>query len=400
MAFLKYALPVLAASQLALGSSCGEGKTIKISSQSDIDGYSSCKTLKGDVEISEEVADTLSFNNVEKITGGFSCTGASNLTSLTAPNLGEIGDIFKLDGLTGLYTLNFGALSSVGSIKFTALPQLQKLEFATGVSEAGNVAITNTGLSSLDGISLNKVGDFDITENTNLKTVNVNNLTEATGLINFAGNMDSLEIELPNLASGTNMTFRNVSSVSVPSLHNLTGQMGFWGDSFKTFSAPNLTETGDLAFNNNAKLSNLSMPQLETVNGGFQIMRNDKLANISFPSLETITGAIDFSGAFDSVDIPELSNVKGGFNMQSTGDFDCDGFDKKHKDKVIRGSYTCSAKKSNPKSKNGQSGTSSGTSSAASGTSTSSEGAAPANIANVPAMGMAAIFGALLQLAM
>merc|ERR1712187_932380 len=55
-------------------------------------------------------------------------------------------------------------------------------------------------------------------------------------------------------------------------------------------------------------------------------------------------GAIDFSGAFDSVDIPELSNVKGGFNMQSTGDFDCDGFDKKHKDRVIRGSYTCSAK--------------------------------------------------------
>merc|ERR1712187_1034853 len=85
-------------------------------------------------------------------------------------------------------------------------------------------------------------------------------------------------------------------------------------------------------------------------------------------------GAIDFSGAFDSVDIPELSNVKGGFSMQSTGDFDCDGFDKKHKDRVIRGSYTCSAKKSNPESKNGQSGTSSGTASSASGTSTSSEG--------------------------
>ena len=75
--------------------------------------------------------------------------------------------------------------------------------------------------------------------------------------------------------------------------------MGFWGDSFKSFSAPNLTETGDIAFNGNAKLANISLPQLETVNGGFQIIRNDKLANISFPSLETVTGAIDFSGAFD-----------------------------------------------------------------------------------------------------
>lgn len=97
-----------------------------------------------------------------------------------------------------------------------------------------------------------------------------------------------------------------------------------------------------------------------------------------------------------SVEIPKLENVKGGFNVQSTGDFDCDGFDKKHKNKVIRGSYTCSAKKSNPKTKNGKSGTSSST--AASGTSTSSEGAAPGNVASVPTMGMAAVFGALLQL--
>lgn len=204
-----------------------------------------------------------------------------------------------MNGLTGLYTLSFGSLSSVGSIKWTALPQLQKLEFATGVSEADNVAITNTGLTSLNGISLNTVQDFDITENLNLKSVNVNNLTNATGLINFAGNMDSLEIELPNLASGSNMTFRNVSSVSVPSLHNLTGQMGFWGDSFESFSAPNLTETGDLVFNSNSKLSNLSLPALETVNGGFRITRNDELSSLSFPELATITGAIDFAGSFD-----------------------------------------------------------------------------------------------------
>lgn len=101
-----------------------------------------------------------------------------------------------------------------------------------------------------------------------------------------------------------------------------------------------------------------------------------------------------------SADLPKLDNVKGGFNMQSTGDFSCDTFDKKHKNKVIRGSYTCKAKKNNPKSKNGQSGTSSNSASAASGTSTSSEGAAPGNVANVPAMGMAAVFGALLQLVM
>lgn len=300
MAFMKYLLPLLAIGQVAFAdSSCGEGKTIKISSQGDADKYNSCKTLDGDVEVSEEVADTLSLNGIEKINGGLKVNGASNLTSLSAPEMSSVEDAFNLDGLTKLYTLSFGSLSKVGSIKWSALPQLQKLDFATGISEAGNVAITNTGLTSLKGISLNTVGDFDITENLDLKNVNVNNLTNATGLINFAGNMDSLEIELPNLASGTNMTFRNVSMVSVPSLHNLSGQIGFWGDSFESFSAPNLTETGDMVFNDNSKLSNLSLPVLETVKGGFRITRNDELSSISFPALETVTGAIDFSGSFD-----------------------------------------------------------------------------------------------------
>ena len=94
--------------------------------------------------------------------------------------------------------------------------------------------------------------------------------------------------------------------------------------------------------------------------------------------------------------MPDLENVRGGFNVQSSGDFSCDDFDKKHKDKVIRGKYTCSAKKSNPKSKNGKSGTE--TSSSSSSSSTSSEGAAPGNVANLPNMGLAALFGALLQL--
>lgn len=394
MAFMKYLLPVLAATQVLADSSCGSGKTIKISSQGDADKYNSCKKIDGDVELTSDVSDTLSLDGIEEISGGLSCNNATKLLSLSAPTLGSIGDTFKLESLTELYTLSFGSLSEVGSIKFSALPALQKLDFPTGVSEAGNVHITNTGLTSLNGISLNTVGILDITENTSLKSVNVNNLTNATGLINFAGNLDSLKIELPNLASGTNMTFRNVSSVSVPSLHNLTGQMGFWGDSFKSFSAPNLTETGDLVFNGNSKFNNLSMPALETVNGGFRISRNDKLTSISFPELATITGAIDFAGSFDEVDIPKLENVKGGFNIQSTGDFDCDGFDKKHKNKVIRGSYTCSAKKSNPKSKNGQSGTTSGSASKSSGT---SEGAAVGNVADVNTMGMAALFGALLQ---
>jgi hypothetical protein len=292
--------PMAEIDRLTVDIDCGSGDTIKIENQSDADSYASCKTLKGDVQISGTYTGDLSLNNVQQISGSLSCSGAANMTSWTASSLTSIGDTFKLNGLTTLTTLSFGSLTKVGSIEFTALPNLQSLDFTKGVTEAGSVSITNTGLSSLNGISLETVGGFDITENTNLKTVNVNNLKNATALINFAGNMDSLEVEFANLGTGQNMTFRNVSSVSLPSLEKLKGQLGFWGNKFTSFSAPNLTETSDLIFNDNSKLSNISMPVLKTVNGGFQIARNDKLGSIDFPKLETISGAIDFSGEFNS----------------------------------------------------------------------------------------------------
>ncbi|KAF7114360.1 hypothetical protein CNMCM5793_008312 [Aspergillus hiratsukae] len=395
MAFLKYALPVLAAAQAVLAAECGQtDETIKIASQSDADGYASCKTLKGTVEIDEHITGAITFNGVEQIDGTLSCTGGSNISTIAAPQLSSIASDFKLEGLTTLTTLSFPSLTSVGSIQWTALPQLQSLEFTKGVKEANDVSITNTGLANLNGISLNTVGLFDITENTQLKSININNLKNAKGLINFAGNLNSLEVELPNLSSGTNMTFRNVSAVSVPSLHNLTGQLGFWGDSFTSFSAPNLTETGDLVFSANTKLTNISMPALETVNGGFLITRNDELSHIDLPSLQTVTGAVDFSGKFDEVSMPNLELVRGQFNLQSTGNFSCTSFDNAKKEQVIRGTYKCKAAEANPTTKDGASGT---TTSSGSSSSASKSSAADLNAANLPALGFAAVFGALVQ---
>lgn len=221
------------------------------------------------------------------------------MTDLIAPELASIGDDFKLESALGLGNLKMGSLTSVGSIKFTALPTLQTLGFSKGVSEASNIEIINTALWTLEGITLESVGRLVVTNNVHLNKVDVNELKNATGLINFAGNKKGLEINFPNLVTGSNMTFYNVSEVSVPSLHNLTGQLGFWGNSFRSFNAPNLTTSSDLTFLDNEELRNISMPALTKVEGGFQIARNDKLSGINFPDLETVTGAIDFSGSFD-----------------------------------------------------------------------------------------------------
>ena len=82
--------------------------------------------------------------------------------------------------------------------------------------------------------------------------------------------------------------------------------------------------------------------------------------------------------------------------MQSTsGDFDCETFDKLEKDKVIKGKYYCKDRKENPTTSSGKAGTASdGSSSGGSGE--TSSGAANVNSAT-PIAGVAALFYALVQ---
>lgn len=89
------------------------------------------------------------------------------------------------------------------------------------------------------------------------------------------------------------------------------------------------------------------------------------------------------------ISLGSLKDVKGGFNLQSThGNFTCSDFKKLKDDKVIKGTYNCEASSDNPTDKSGSSAT--GTKN-----SDTSSGAAVFTGANVPVVGIAAIFGAL-----
>lgn len=384
---LKYILSALVASQAVFAASDDCGDT-KIKSQSDADGINSCSTIKGDITIDESYSGSLQLSGIKEITGGLACSGGANVTSITADSLESIGDTFDLKGLTTLTLLDFAKLDSVGGIKWDALPRLQSLNFAKGISEAGDVSISNTGLTDLK-VAVKTVGLFSIENNRDLKTIDIADLKNASKGISFAANFDTLEVNLPNLGTAKEITFENISAVSLPSLEKLTGQLGFRGTKFETFSAPNLTHTGDLIFKDNSKLSNISMPVLTTIDGGFTIARDDELNIISLPSLKNVEGAIDISGTFNNISLGALKDVAGAFNLQSThGNFSCDYFKQLKKDDIIKGKYQCSAATDNPTTANGTSGSSTKDSD-------TSSGVAVLTGANLPVAGIAAIFGAL-----
>jgi len=399
MSFTKFILPAfaLASSVLAQNnqSDVCKGPSITITSSADAAQIADCQTYDGDVIIDPSASGQVAINGVQQITGDLSCNNATQLTAITSDQLNSIGGVFSLTGLTILSTLQFDSLTGVNRINWVGLPALQSLNFAQGVSKSNQIYISNTQLNNINGIELTAVGSMDINNNPYLTSVNVNDLANVTTSLSFSANGRDLEISFPNLQDAANLTFRNVSRIDMPSLANVAGSMGFYSDSFQTFSAPNLTQTGGtLAFVDSPDLSNLSFPSLTQIGGGFLIANNTDLKAISgFPKLKTIVGALDFAGTFDSVAMPSLTDVRGGSNVQtkSTNTTICDLFDTAHDKGVIKGVNTCITGKANPETNP----TATGGGSTASATSTPKKSVAGAFNPSTPLTGISALIAAI-----
>merc|ERR1712059_81553 len=257
---------------------------------------------------------------------------AGGLVSLTSPTITSIGGEFRLFNLTFLSTLQFDALTSAKTIYWEALPALPSLAFAGPLSKADSVTISNTFLTTLSGINLNTVGTLQIDNNNNLKQFDTQ-IANITNAVNINANGNQLAVTFPNLIWAANMTFRNVSSIKIPSLATVNGSMGFYGNYMDSIAAPNLTSVGSFA----------------TGVGSLAIVANAKLANISalhaiaFPALTSVAGAIDFSGNFTTPELPKLEDVKGGFNIQSQQAITCSGFEEQSggKGSIFQGKFIC-----------------------------------------------------------
>ena len=392
-----------------------------ITASADASSLASCTTYSGSVAIPSDLTipqdsnghQSLSVEGVQKITGNLTVTNAASLSSLSFGDLESIGG-FELGGLIILSELSFPKLTQVSELNFTALPALQQLSFGgTGVTKADSILVSNTQLSSLQGLNnLQQVTSFRINNNDALQNISLQ-VKQIKGALNVEANdayPDGVTVSFPMMQTAENMTFRNCSSVSLPSLANVTDNLGFYGNTMQSFAAPNLTTTGGLIFVDNVDLTNVSLPVLTSVNGSYTIANNTLLKRIDgFQKLNSIGGALDFNGNFttyvnnqtvakiyhadylNSVELPALKQVKGGFNMQSSGDLDCSGFKALGK-QVIKGTFVCQGGESKP----GGAGTKPSSSSKASSSSSSAAGRMDVSLS--AALGSTSIFAGLLQL--
>lgn len=224
------------------------------------------------------------------------------IITLASTSLASISGTFTLSNVTLLSTLSMPSLTSVGSIKWQSLPALNELTFTDGVSSADSVIISDTFLQTLDGIDLDSVGTMDINNNFRLTKFDTSLKNLSTSL-NIQANGAELSVSMPNLIWIANMTIANVTKFSTPSLEIVNGSARFDSNYFTSFSAPNMTaaSSGDISFINNADLTNISFPALKNVGGGLTIVNNTALEEIDdFPVLANVGGAIKLGGNFSS----------------------------------------------------------------------------------------------------
>jgi hypothetical protein len=320
---VNYLLPALAVvgSAAAQSSTCTFSSTVTISNQAEATKVSSCKTVKGSVLIGTGAAGAIDISGPKEITGDLSVLDNGLIETLSSDTLTTIGGAFAFKNVTVISTIQFEALKSVQSLSLTTLLRLKTLTFGP-LTQADAVTVADTSLEKLDSIDLATVKTLDINNNPQLST-----FTSKLGSLSDTFNLNSngigagLTVTLPNLAWIANMTISNVTKFDVPSLKVVNGSARFDSNFFESFTAPNLThtESGDISFVGNGKLSNLTFPVLKTIGGGLLIANNTKLGEIdAFKNLETVRGAIKLRGSFDEADFSKLNEVNGAFDISST----------------------------------------------------------------------------------
>lgn len=310
---------------------------------------------------------------------------------------------FTLDGNTILSTLNLAALTTVGTLNFQALPQVQETGLITGISSADTVIISDTGLTSLDGINVSTLKTFDINNNKKIAIIN-SNLKNVTDSLSISFNADTVDVVFNQLLTAKNVIFQSISSLTANNVTSINGSLTLTGTSLDHIDFPALKSIGSsLTISKNSDLEEIDFPQLVSLGGALQITDNEKLSNINgFPKLKTISGSVTINGTIDNGTFSSLQTVAGGFTFSSNGDLTCDAFNQLNKGVIEGDKYACSgagAASSSSSAKSGNvGGTATGSASAGASTSASAskkaaaagtDGKFAAAFAGLAAMGVA-----------
>lgn len=335
-------LSFLANSTVSVPSSCTITSSATATAQGDLDDYSSCSTLVGNLTISGSSLSNAALANVEAIHGSLTITNATSLDSFHADSLTSVTNL-RLNQLTVLSSASFGSLQRVELIEFIALPALQT--FTTNLRSANMIYISDTSLESVNAFSsLEEVAIFNFNNNrylTNLQST----LRTVSNALEFSSNGEGANVTFDSLIWANNVTLRDVNSASFAALRNVNASFGLINNSITSLNMSHLAAVGgSFAVVSNDQLTDLHCSNLSQVGGGFVVANNTELNQINgFHNLSSVGGALEVQGNFTQLDLANLRSVRGGANVDTrSGNFSCNPLRSLQRNGGIQGdSFVC-----------------------------------------------------------
>ena len=250
------------------------------------------------------VLQSVNFDNLQIVDGGFFVDQCPSLTTLPLSSLSNIGQAFNntygfqisYTGLVNLYCPSLKNVSSKIHIYWnTALLSINfpvMTQHSTTNYPSFDIA-SNFILNSISFPLLNTENGLLITNNYKLTSVDLPVLTSGAISIGNSGLLTSLSF--PALTSASLILISAdtaLTTISLPAL--LTAETLIVGscNSLSSFSLPSLTSLTSTINTNSIyycpNLTSLSLPVLATA-GNLNITNNNSLLSISFPSLTSLT---------------------------------------------------------------------------------------------------------------
>ncbi|KAI8983006.1 hypothetical protein BDB01DRAFT_760802 [Pilobolus umbonatus] len=317
----------------------------------ELDSIKNCQSFDGSIMISNLTnTDTLKLPQLQSVHGNLIISGNQDLALISLGSLQQVDGQLKLENNRELTKLDLSSLTSAQSLEISVHPSLGTIEFPAGLSQLGSLTITDTMAAKIDGLKMTKLKDVSIANNLYMKELTLNTVEQIDGLLSVSANSASLNLDLSSLSTISQGEIRNVATLDMDKVTEVSGGLSFISNSFTTVSLSNCsTILGTLTVANNLQLTNMSVPVLQHVGGAYALSNNTQWTEISAPKLQQIDGTVDITGAFEKLDLSGLTDVRGGFNIQtSSTSFSCDEINK-FKQGVTKGhEFTCKSDVSHP----------------------------------------------------
>jgi hypothetical protein len=250
-------------------------------------------------------------SNVSKIHKEVTIDGNPQLATINLDALTIVPKKMRITG-NGITTLNLPLVTKVAVFSdfvISSNPSLININLPLLQSMGENATLTvseNIQLSSLSAPILQNGSVFQISENSNLQTINFGSLTQVQG-INLANNK-LIALSFPNLASGAiSISDSHTTSIEMPLLSQPTA-LEISNTNVTALSFPAVTSCDGIYIEENALLTSVNLSSLVTAAATIRLISNPLLTSINLTALAVLNPQnLNYSYYFDCSDnaLPE-----------------------------------------------------------------------------------------------